>query len=106
MVWATTAIVVVVRAVVAMGVATREAAAKGATVMAVGRVVVAMVKAVMVLVVRVVAVVVVARSDARLHVSRASHQPAAPGQRHWPCPDRGDRSGAELKSGVCRRGDV
>ena len=23
-----------------------------------------------------------------------------PGQRHWPCPDRGDRSGAELKSGV------
>ena len=27
-----------------------------------------------------------------------------PGQRHWPCPDRGDRSGAEVKSGVLRRG--
>ena len=27
-------------------------------------------------------------------------------QRHWPCPDRGDRSGAELKNGVLRRGDV
>ena len=23
-----------------------------------------------------------------------------PGQRHWPCTDRGDRSGAGLKSGV------
>ena len=31
---------------------------------------------------------------------------ARPGQRHWPCPDRGDRSGAELKSGVCRHPDV
>ena len=29
---------------------------------------------------------------------------AAPGQRHWPCTDRGDRSGAELKSGVLVRG--
>eukprot|EP00964_Phaeocystis_antarctica_P039094 scaffold22361_cov103-Phaeocystis_antarctica.AAC.4 len=28
-----------------------------------------------------------------------------PGQRHWPCPDRGDRSGAELNSGVLRRGE-
>eukprot|EP00964_Phaeocystis_antarctica_P138901 scaffold103568_cov57-Phaeocystis_antarctica.AAC.1 len=27
-----------------------------------------------------------------------------PGQRHWPCSDRGDRSGAELKSGVLVRG--
>ena len=28
-----------------------------------------------------------------------------PGQRHWPCSDRGDRSGAGLKSGVLRRGE-
>ena len=29
---------------------------------------------------------------------------SGPGQRHWPCTDRGDRSGAELKSGVLVRG--
>ena len=29
----------------------------------------------------------------------------SPGQRHWPCPDRGDRSAEELKSGVLIRGD-
>ena len=28
-----------------------------------------------------------------------------PGQRHWLCTDRGDRSGVELKSGVLRGGD-
>ena len=27
-----------------------------------------------------------------------------PGQRHWPCTDRGDRSEAGLKSGVLVRG--
>eukprot|EP00964_Phaeocystis_antarctica_P012494 scaffold6883_cov91-Phaeocystis_antarctica.AAC.6 len=29
----------------------------------------------------------------------------SPGQRHWPCSDRGDRSGAGLKSGALMRGD-
>ena len=28
-----------------------------------------------------------------------------PGQRHWLCTDRGDRSGVELQSGVLMRGD-
>ena len=29
----------------------------------------------------------------------------APGQRHWPCTDKGDRSAVGLKSGVLRRGE-
>eukprot|EP00964_Phaeocystis_antarctica_P037514 scaffold21423_cov66-Phaeocystis_antarctica.AAC.4 len=31
---------------------------------------------------------------------------APPGGAYWPCTDRGDRSGAELKRGMLRRGDV
>ena len=34
----------------------------------------------------------------------SSSQPL--GWRHWPCPDRGDRSGVELKSRVLKRGEA
>ena len=39
--------------------------------------------------------------DVRVH----EHARASPGQRHWPCTDRGDRSGAGRKRGVLRGGE-